>query len=733
MDIISTSFQKTLGDKYLSYALSTIMSRSLPDVRDGLKPVHRRLLFAMRELKLNPQAGFKKCARVVGDVIGKFHPHGDVAVYDAMVRLAQDFSLRYPLVEGQGNFGNIDGDNAAAMRYTEARLTDIAMMLFEGIDEDAIDFKQTYDGEANEPTVFPAGFPNLLANGASGIAVGMATNIPPHNIIEICDALLACLKKPDIATEDLLEYIKGPDFPTGGELSIDDTTLKAIYTTGKGTFKLRAAYTIEQLDRGKYNIIINEIPYGVPKSRLLEKIGQVLDSKKIPLLSDVRDESSETLRIVVEPKSSQTDPAVLMEFLYKETELETRFSANLNVLGNNLHPTVMNLKDILASYLNHRYTVLQRRTAFRLAKIEARLNLLAGFLIVFLNIDEVIQIIRNEDEPKQELMNRFKLNDIQAEAILNMRLRALRKLEEMELKREYDELEAEKQEKQALLDDSKLQTTYLVNEVKSLKKYFSKDPRGERRSTIVANTTELNLNINDFIEKEPITIVCSQKGWIKSVKGHIADNLEHKYKEGDAEGYVLHAQTTDKLIAFTSLGKSYTLSCDKLPGGRGFGDPLRLMVEMAPTEELIYLLVAPQSNEYFLVASSDGRGFKLESSQLLSQTRNGKYILNLAENAKATHCIPCNKTHIAIIGENRKLAVFSTDELPTMNRGRGVILQKYLQGGLSDIQCFNDTEGLTWKYGSGFKTETVLDRWKVKRGQAGRLAPNGFPRNNKFK
>lgn len=732
MNIIERSFQETLGEKYLSYALSTIMSRSLPDVRDGLKPVHRRLLFAMRELKLNPDSGFKKCARVVGDVIGKFHPHGDVAVYDALVRLAQDFSLRYPLIEGQGNFGNIDGDNAAAMRYTEARLTDIAMLLFEGLDENAIDFKDTYDGESNEPKVLPAGFPNLLANGASGIAVGMATNIPSHNILEICNALLALLDNSDISLAELLIHIKGPDFPTGGRIYVDHTTLAEIYGEGKGTVRIRATYTTEDLERGKYQIIVTEIPYGVPKSRLLEKLGQLMEAKKLPLINDIRDESSEDLRIVIEPKSSSIDANLIMEFLYKNSELETRFSVNLNVLDHNLRPVVIGLKDILNSYLKHRLQVLDRRTRYRLKKIEDRLNLLSGFLIAYLNLDEVIRIIREEDEPKPILMNRFELNEVQAEAILNMRLRSLRKLEEMELRKEFDDLTQEKGEKEKLIATPALQIKTIKTEIQNLRKYFEKDPRGQRRSTLHHDIADVQVNLNDFIEKEPITIVCSEKGWIRTIKGHTNDSTEFKYKEGDHEGYILQAETTDKLILFSSFGKSYTIPCDKLPGGRGFGEPLRLMIEMDPKEEVIALFIHPTNETQFIVAASDGRGFRLESSQLLSQTRNGKQLLNVSDDTKAQVCIPVTGEHIAVIGDNRKLIIFAVDEVPLMNRGRGVMFQKYLQGGLSDLKIFNLADGLTWKSGNGTRKESDLERWNVKRGQSGRLAPNGFPRNNKF-
>jgi len=734
MNIIERPFQETLGEKYLSYALSTIMSRSLPDVRDGLKPVHRRLLFAMQELKLNPSSGFKKCARVVGDVIGKFHPHGDVAVYDALVRLAQDFSLRYPLIEGQGNFGNIDGDNAAAMRYTEARLTDVAMMMFEGLAEDSVDFKETYDGESSEPKVLPAGFPNLLANGASGIAVGMATNIPPHNIIEICDALLSVLDNPAVDLSDILRYIKGPDFPTGGQLYIDAHLLTEMYTEGKGTFRIRSTYAIEDLGRGKYQIIVTEIPYGVPKSRLLEKLGQLIDAKKLPLISDIRDESATDIRIVIEPKSSAADAELIMEFLYKNTELETRFSMNLNVLDSQLKPVVMGLKGVLNNYIAHRLQVLDRRTRYRLKKIDERLNLLAGFLIVYLNLDEVIRIIREEDDPKLSLMNKFALNDLQAEAVLNMRLRSLRKLEEIELRNEFDQLTAERAEKQALIENQGLQNKAIKKEIEQLRKYFEKDLRGRRCSIVHNDIKDIQVNLNDFIEKEPVTIVCSQKGWIKTIKGHTIDPADLKYKEGDQESYILQAETTDKLIVFTSFGKSYTIPCDKLPGGRGFGEPLRLMLEMDAKEELIALFVYPVVNpaQQFIVVASDGRGFRLEASQLLSQTRNGKQLLNVSDGVAAKICLPVNGDSVAVIGDNRKLVIFAVEEVPIMSRGRGVMFQKYLQGEMSDLKVFNYSDGLTWKSGNGTRKETNLDRWSVKRGQAGRLAPTGFPRANTF-
>ncbi len=730
MNITDRLFQEVLGEKYLSYALSTIVSRSLPDLRDGLKPVHRRLLFAMRELKLRPESGFKKCARVVGDVIGKFHPHGDVAVYEALVRLAQDFSLRYPLIEGQGNFGNIDGDNAAAMRYTEARLTDIAMLIFEGMDEDAISFKKTYDGETSEPEVLPAGFPNLLANGASGIAVGMATNIPSHNILELCKAMQLLLKNPETSIQEIMNVFHGPDFPTGGRLFVTPQQLEDIYTKGTGSVRIRARYTVEDVGRGKYVIVITEIPYGVPKGRLLEKIGEMIDSKKLSMLSDLRDESTDDIRIIVEPKSSSLVADDVMELLYKETDLEVRFGINLNVITKHQTPKVMGVKDLLLSYLDHRLEVLLRCTRYRVRKIEDRLNLVKGFLIVYLNLDRVIEIIRTHDEPKEQLMLEFSLNDIQAEAILNMKLRSLRKLEELELRKEEAELDIALADNQALLNDPDRQQKTLTAEVDALHKKFLKDPRGTRKTELVSSFQESSINIQHFVEKEQITVACSAKGWIKTIKGMVENEAEIKFREGDQVEYVLPGESTDKLVIISSYGKSYTLSCDKLPGGRGFGEPLRLMIDLAPDEHVISMLLHTPGSEknLFLMVSSDGRGFCIEEENFLTQTKNGKQILTLAEKAKAIKCLPITGNSVAVVGENRKMLIFSVDELPTMQRGRGVTLQKYLQGNISDIKIFNFEDGLVF----GTKTEKHLERWKAKRGQGGRLAPNGFPKNNFF-
>ena len=730
MTVKDRLFQEVLGEKYLSYALSTIVSRSLPDLRDGLKPVHRRLLFAMRELKLRPESGFKKCARVVGDVIGKFHPHGDVAVYETLVRLSQDFSLRYPLIEGQGNFGNIDGDNAAAMRYTEARLTDIAMLLFEGMDENAISFKKTYDAEAEEPEVLPAGFPNLLANGASGIAVGMATNIPSHNILELCKAMQLLLKKPETTTSELMSVFHGPDFPTGGRMLITPKQLEDIYTKGTGTIRIRAKYSVEELSRGKYIIVVTEIPYGVPKGRLLEKMGELIDSKKLSMLSDLRDESTEDIRIILEPKSSTLAADDIMELLYKETDLEVRFGVNLNVITKHQTPKVMGIKDLLQSYLDHRLEVLLRCTQFRIQKIEDRLNLVKGFLIVYLNLDRVIEIIRTHDEPKEQMMVEFGLNDVQAEAILNMKLRSLRKLEEMELKKEAADLERALVENKALLANSDQQKATLLSEVEALHKKFQKDPRGARKTEVVSEFQESSINLQHFVEKEAITVVCSAKGWIKTIKGIVTNESDIKFKDGDQAEYVLPGETTDKLVIVSSYGKSYTLSCDKLPGGRGFGDPLRLMIDLAPDETIISMFLhKPESEKkLYLLVSSDGRGFCIEEESFLSQTKNGKQALVLAENVFAFKCLPIAGDSVAVVGQNRKMLIFSVSELPLMQRGRGVTLQKYLQGAISDIKVFNFESGLSF----GSKIEKQLERWKVKRGHGGRLAPNGFPKNNKF-
>ena len=732
-DIRDVKLSDALSERYLSYALSTIMARSLPDVRDGLKPVHRRLLFAMRQLRLDPNSGFKKSARVVGDVIGKFHPHGDQAIYDALVRLAQDFSLRFPLIDGQGNFGNIDGDNAAAMRYTEARLTDVAAALLEGIDEDAVDFRPTYDGEAEEPVVLPGGFPNLLANGAQGIAVGMATSIPPHNVGEICDALLHVIKAPNATIDKLVDFMPGPDFPTGGVLVEARESILEAYKSGKGSFRLRARWEVEKIKGGGYNIVVTEIPFQVQKSRLIEKIAELLMAKKLAMLGDIRDESTDEIRLVLEPKSRNVDPEVLMESLFRQTDLESRIGLNMNVLDADNTPRVMNLREVLRAFLDHRHEVLKRRTQHRLDKIAHRLEVLDGYLIAYLNIDEVIRIIREEDDPKAKMMKRWKLSDVQAEAILNMRLRALRKLEEITIREEHSALSKEQKELKRLMKTEKLRWDAIAGQVKEIKAQFGpKTELGGRRTEIGSPPSEVVIPLEAVVEREPVTILCSDKGWVRAMKGHQEDVSDAKYKEGDRERFVVHAQTTDKLLVFATNGRFYTLGVDKLPGGRGFGEPLRLMMGLPNDQDIVALLVH-QPGRKLLVASSDGRGFVVPEDEVVAQTKNGKQVINPAAGVEAAVCRPLEGDHVAVIGENRKLLIFPLDEMPEMTRGRGVILQKYKDGGLSDAKTFTLAEGLSWAAGAGrTRTETDLRPWIGKRAQAGRLPPNGFARSNKF-
>ncbi len=730
--IRDAELSEALSERYLSYALSTIMSRSLPDVRDGLKPVHRRLLFAMRQLKLDPATGFKKCARVVGDVIGKYHPHGDQSVYDALVRLAQDFAVRYPLVDGQGNFGNIDGDNAAAMRYTEARLTEVAMALLDGIDEDAVDFHPTYDGEDSEPDVLPAAFPNLLANGAAGIAVGMATSVPPHNVSELCDGLQYLIRHPNATTAQLLNRIPGPDFPTGGTIVEAKESIEQAYETGRGSFRLRARWQVEDTGRGQYQIVVTEIPYQVQKSKLIEKIADLISDKKLPILQDVRDESTDEVRLVLEPRARTVEANVLMESLFKLTELEVRVPLNLNVLDKNRTPRVMSLKEALQAFLDHRLEVLLRRSRHRLGKIEHRLEVLEGYLIAYLNLDEVIRIIREEDEPKPALMKRFKLSDVQAEAILNMRLRSLRRLEEMEIKGEHKTLSAEKKELKALLADETLQWKRIAEEIVAIKEKFgAKTALGRRRSDFAEAPVIDVVPLEAMIEREPITVICSEKGWIRAMKGHQAQSEEIKYKEGDQGKFWLHAQTTDKILLFASNGRFYTLGCDKLPGGRGHGEPVRLMLDLGNDEEIVALfLYRPGSR--LLVVSEDGKGFVVEADKAVAQTRAGKQVMNTEPKARAKLCVPADGDHVAIVGQNRKLLVFPLAELPEMTRGRGVLMQRYRDGGVSDAKVFRKNAGLTWKIGDRQRTETDLADWIGSRGNAGRLPPTGFPRSNRF-
>lgn len=728
--------RSALEERYLAYALSTITHRALPDVRDGLKPVHRRLLYAMRLLKLDPGAGFKKCARVVGDVMGKYHPHGDQAIYDALVRLAQDFAVRYPMIEGQGNFGNIDGDGAAAMRYTEARLTDVAARTMDGLDEDAIDFRETYDGLDKEPVVMPGGFPNLLANGASGIAVGMATSIPPHNIAELCAAALHLIETPGATTRDLLEHVQGPDFPTGGVLMRDPAGLLEAYETGRGSFRIRARWSVEDLGRGTWQVVVTEIPYQVQKSRLIEKIAELLTARKLPLLDDVRDESAEDVRVVLVPRSKNVDPALLMESLFKLTDLESRFSLNMNVLSGGKVPVVMGLSQALREWLDHRKDVLVRRSQHRLGQIEHRLEVLGGYLIAYLNLDEVIRIIREEDDAKASLKAAFDLTDVQVEAILNMRLRALRKLEEIEIRKEHDALTKERDDLLALLGSDRRQWTRIGKEIGALAKaYGPETPLGRRRTTFGEAS---GLDVTDIhqamIEKEPITVIVSQKGWIRALKGHQSDLSSLAFKQDDGLKLSLLAETTDKLLVFSTGGKFYTLGADKLPGGRGHGEPIRLMVDMEEGHDIVDVFVHKPERR-LLVVSDEARGFVVKEADVVANTRKGKQVLNLSEPIEARLCIPADGDHVAIIGRNRKLLVFPLAQVPEMARGRGVRLQRYRDGGVADAVVFNGETGLTWTDSSGRSfTRTLEDLadWRGDRAQAGRLPPNGFPRSNTF-
>ena len=726
---ISTDFGEALSQRYLSYALSTITSRSLPDVRDGLKPVHRRLLFAMRQLKLDPGQGFKKSARVVGDVMGKFHPHGDAAIYDAMVRLAQDFAMRYPLVDGQGNFGNIDGDNAAAMRYTEARMSDVARLLLEGIDEDAVDFRPTYDGESDEPVILPGAFPNLLANGAQGIAVGMATSIPPHNILELSDALLHLIKFPNAGHDKIASFVHGPDLPTGGVLVEGPESIAEAYRTGRGSFRVRADWMVEKEKGGGWKIIITAIPYQVQKSRLIEKMAEMLNAKKLPVLNDIRDESAEDLRIVLEPKSRRLDAQVVMESLFHLTDLESKIPLNLNVLAADGAPGVMALKDALLAWIDHRLVVLQRRSRHRLGKIENRLDVLDGYLVVYLNLDEVIAIIREADEPKKELMARFELNENQANAILDMRLRSLRRLEEMEIRTERDKLTAEKDDLTALLASEDAQRKAISDDVKAIKSAFSRTD--QRRTRLEALPVVEGDPMDMLVEKEPITVVCSEKGWIRAIKGHIDLDSEVKFKEGDGPQHIMHAETTDKLLIIADNGRFYTLNCDKLPGGRGFGEPVSLMVELGSETAILSMILAKPGK--VLMAADTGHGFITDIESNIAQTRNGKQVMTLSGGAKAIVAAPAQGDMVAVVGVNRKMLVFPLAELPEMTRGRGVTLQRYKDGSLADACVFTREDGLSWKQSGGrTRTEKDTDPWLGKRAGAGRMVPTGFPRPARF-
>ncbi|ESR23246.1 DNA topoisomerase IV subunit A [Lutibaculum baratangense] len=730
--------KSALEERYLSYALSTIMHRALPDVRDGLKPVHRRLLYAMRLLKLDPDAGFKKCARVVGDVMGKFHPHGDQAIYDAMVRLAQDFSVRYPLVDGQGNFGNIDGDSAAAMRYTEARLTEVAQLLLEGIDEDAVDFRETYDGEEREPVVLPGALPNLLANGSAGIAVGMATNIPPHNAAELCEAALHLIKHPNARVEKLLDMVKGPDLPTGGTIVDGREAITEAYRTGRGSFRVRAKWEKEDTGRGTWAIVVTEIPYQVQKSRLIERIAELLTSRKLPLLADVRDESTEDVRVVLEPRSRTVEPELLMASLFRLTDLEAKIPLNMNVLTDGRVPRVLGLVEVLRHWLDHRREVLLRRTHHRLGKIAHRLEVLGGYLIAYLNLDEVIRIIREEDEPKQELMRTFSLSDVQAEAILNMRLRSLRKLEEMEIRTEHDRLSAEQVELQELVASEDRQWRRVGEEVRSIRDRFGPGTELGRRRTVIldeaeAPFSELAAELKEaLIEKEPVTVILSEKGWIRALKGHVADLSSVAFKTGDSLKFAIRCQTTDKILLFATDGRFFTLGADKLPGGRGHGEPLRLMVDLGESQDIVTAFVHEPKRKLIVVAT-DGRGFVVPEKEVVAMKRTGRQVLNVTAPDEAKICAPAAGDTVAVVGENRKLLVFPLAQVPEMTRGKGVRLQRYKDGGLADLKVFRSEDGLTWLDSSG-RTWTVSDlvEWRGDRAQAGRMAPKGFPRTNRF-
>ena len=729
--IQDASLSEALSERYLAYALSTIMSRSLPDVRDGLKPVHRRLVYAMHQLKLDPNAAFKKCARVVGDVMGKFHPHGDASIYDALVRLAQEFAARYPLVEGQGNFGNIDGDNAAAMRYTEARLTEVAKALLAGIDEDAIDFRPTYDGEESEPVVLPGAFPNLLANGSAGIAVGMATSIPPHNAGEVCAAAIHLIANPEASIADLLVHMPGPDFPTGGLMVEDRASILSAYETGRGGFRVRAKYTVEKGKHGTWCIVVTEIPYQVQKNRLIEQIAQLMEEKKLPLLGDVRDESTEDVRLVLEPKARGVEPEVLMETLFRATALESRFSLNMNVLDATRTPGVMNLKQVLKAWLTHRAEVLVRRSNHRLAAIDRRIEVLEGYLAVYLNLDEVIRIIREEDEPKPALIKRFELSDAQAEAILNMRLRSLRRLEEMEIRKEHANLTKERKQLQALLGSEKLRWAKITDELEDTRKKFGSGPLGNRRTELGDAPVAMEVSNEAFVEREPITLILSEKGWVRAMKGHLADGAELKFKEGDRLRLQLPCETTDRLVLFGTNGRAYTLKAADLPRGRGDGQPVRLLADLTNEDDVAALFIPNEAGKY-LVASSSGRGFVVAGSDLLAEKRTGRTILNLKPGEEAQVCVPVVGDHVAVIGTGRKLLIFPLDQVPELTRGAGVILQRYKDGGMSDARVFAMADGLTWRLGEKTRTETNLRDWLGERGQAGRMPPNGFPKSNRF-
>ena len=734
-DPTPVNLKDALEERYLAYALSTIMHRALPDVRDGLKPVHRRILYAMRELGLSPDKGYRKCAKIVGETMGNYHPHGNQAIYDALARLAQDFAVRYPLVDGQGNFGNIDGDNPAADRYTEARLTTVAAELLDGIDEDTVAFRPNYDGREQEPSVLPAAFPNLLANGAAGIAVGMATNIPPHNVDELCAALLHLIKHPNASVEKLVEMVPGPDFPTGGVLVEPREQILEAYRTGRGGFRLRAKWEKEETSRGGYQIVVTEIPYQVQKAKLIEKIAELLVERKLPLLGDIRDESAEEVRLILEPKSRTIDPVILMESLFRLTELEIRFGLNMNVLSAGQIPNVLSLREVLKQWLEHRIEVLVRRSQYRLRKIEHRLEVLDGYLIAYLNIDEVIRIVRFEDDPKAKLIERFKLTEVQADAILNLRLKALSKLEEVEIKAEHDRLSKERRGLKELLASDDLQWERISEEVKATRERYSKKTALGRRRTTFADAPEIDVDLDAaLVEKEPITIIVSDKGWIRALKGHQDDLTRLDFKQGDSLRYAVKAQTTDKLILFATNGRFFTLDASQLPGGRGHGEPIRLMVDLEQNQDFTACFVHDPARR-LLVASTGGYGFVVPESEVVASTRKGKQVLNVAADEEARVCVPVDGDHVATVGENRKLLIFPLSEVNEMTRGKGTILMRIKDGGLSDVRVFAKSDGLTWLDAAG-RTFTLawgdLKEWRGSRAQAGKTVPKGFPRSNKF-
>ncbi|OLB72301.1 MAG: DNA topoisomerase IV subunit A [Alphaproteobacteria bacterium 13_2_20CM_2_64_7] len=736
-EVEEIALREALEERYLQYALSTITGRALPDARDGLKPVHRRLLYAMQQLRLDPGAAFKKCARVVGDVIGKFHPHGDQAVYDALVRLAQDFAQRYPLVDGQGNFGNVDGDNPAAMRYTEARLTEVAHLLLDGIEEDAIDFRPTYDGSENEPVVLPGAFPNLLANGSQGIAVGMATAIPPHNAAELCDAALHLIETPNARSRTLLKYIPGPDLPTGGVIVDPPAAIAEAYTTGRGSFRVRARWHKEDTGRGTYLIVVTEIPWLVQKGRLVEKLAELINEKKLPLVADVRDESAEDIRLVIEPRSRTVDAGLLMESLFKLSELESRIPLNMNVLVRGRIPRVVGLAEALTEWLTHRRQVLLRRSRFRLAQIEHRLVVLGGYLVAYLNLDKVIKIIRNQDEPKPVLMKTFKLSDVQADAILNMRLRNLRKLEEIQIKTEDRELRAERKSLKELISSEKEQWKKVAEEIKAVRTKFSpKTALGKRRTAFAEAPEHDEAAIEEaLVEREPITVVVSEKGWIRALRGTVTDLSSIAFKADDGPKFAFPAETTSRCLVFASNGRFYTLDAARLPGGRGHGEPIRLFIDLEQEADVVAVF-RHQGGRKFLLASAQGRGFVVPEDECLANTRKGKQVLNVTQPDAARAIAVVEGELVASIGENRKMVIFPLDQVPEMTRGRGVRLQRYKDGGLSDLKTFRAEEGLSWTDAAAREFSLTLKEladWRGNRADAGRLAPKGFPRTNTFK